>query len=120
MPYSTHRKMRRCFFIEGRLEADKILPEVFGSSEQFSKAVFCPKCGEVWARMPLYIGEQLQPWMVETVSCEGCNYLPMMHPGSLFRGTDHEFQDNFPKELYLREIDLAVKHFKRACEDEKV
>ena len=99
------------YFIEGKLLASQALLPTLSPLGYYSQAFFCPKCGEVWARLPIYEKEKLLPWFVNNVSCEACDYLPSMYPGSLLRGTDYEFQDRLPKELYLREIELAVKYF---------
>ena len=103
--------LNQYYFIEGKLWASQALSPTLSPKGYYSEAFFCPKCGEVWARLPIYEEEKLLPWSVNTASCEACNYLPSMYPGSLLRGTDYEFRDRLPKELYLREIELAVKCF---------
>lgn len=77
---------------------------------EYPLLVYCHKCGEVWARLP--VEESTKPWGAVMGVCESCRddfMIPRMLPGSLLLNTHLEVVDNMPVEVWKRELELELK-----------
>jgi hypothetical protein len=74
--------------------------------------MFCPTCGEIWARMP--VGGSSQPWRIIGGYCE-------QHPGpstyvvhgSLMLNWEPELTAILPDDVIRREFDLHMRLWER-------
>lgn len=79
-----------------------------------SIAMFCPVCGEVWARFPVEAtatGKQ-QPFHILTINCKKHpSDFSLAVPGSAWLSWDREFTNTFPPMMLERELLLHLDHF---------
>ena len=79
-----------------------------------SLAMFCPVCGEVWARFPVLINAtgKYVPFHVLTRNCwKHASEFLLNVPGSAWLSWDREFTNAFPREMLERELLLHLDHF---------
>lgn len=73
-----------------------------------SYAFFCPTCGKLWARAPVWKtieGNECFYFNVWTLGCQKHSLGMFSIPGSLFLTWDKPFNDNFPDEVLAWELD---------------
>lgn len=70
-------------------------------------AFFCPSCGRIWATAQV-VGEK---WYSVAASCANCDAIDILNvPGSLWIQLNKDFNEALPREILLREFDLALKY----------
>lgn len=74
---------------------------------QSSEALFCPACGEVWARMPV---EPFQPYVVTSRICEKHGNPTVGIGGTIWKGWGDR-PDKLPKKVLYRELELNIKFY---------
>lgn len=109
------RLMQQYFFINNQPfgKSERKFMYVHGELQRpYSNAYCCPYCGEIWARAAI-VGENIQ-WHFVVRSCESCNKSDILNSaGSLWQSWDTELISAMPREVLLRELDLAIKHYER-------
>ncbi len=75
----------------------------------------CPRCGEIWARAKV----ANRPWQFIHHVCESCidDLIPTYTiPGSIYLSWDAGFNSSLGEALWLRELELHIKHVERIGE----
>jgi hypothetical protein len=87
-----------------------IPPSDLPGGEQPSHAYLCPHCGNVWARVAI----EGRRWIAVHVVCEPCkpHAISLDAPGSLMLPMQYSWNAAIPRELLLREFNLALEGFK--------
>lgn len=85
---------------------------IHGEAQQpWPYAMFCPACGEVWARMPVDGSDR--EWSSMHRHCEAHSHYSREVPGSLILAWEPELFKSFSPEMIEREFHLHLKYWER-------
>jgi hypothetical protein len=101
----------RHFFIDGQYYGsgeDKIRFVHAEAQEPMPYAMFCPTCGEIWARMP--VENSQREWRIIGGYCEKHpGVSPYVVHGSLILAWEPDLYDCMPPEMLKREFELHLR-----------
>jgi hypothetical protein len=79
-------------------------------------AMFCPSCGDLWARMPVDGVTTLNWWRIIGGCCEKCQPAsPYVLAGSLIMNWEPDLQKILPEAVVRREFELHLKWMEGLC-----
>lgn len=88
---------------------------VHGEAQQpWPYAVFCPACGDVWARMPVDGSDR--EWSSLHRHCEAHSRYSREIPGSLILSWEPELFETFSLEMIQREFTLHMRYTEKQNE----